>query len=497
MNAHRLTAPFWNIQFSNSTVRSVVSAIDSLPGFTFLSALKNYTELTIDQVSENLNMSTIQCQFDIRFANEPEAGSGKIKVLLGSLPTISCKPHLCTSVNSSKAEIPCEVSGTPIPSTKIELNSVGTSVPDDSSQFSIHRADSLMPILTIDPVNCTLDAGNNYRISSENILGTSLPYQWNDAHVLDNDDLSDCQVIDNTTRLTCSFSLARFPTANIVWNINSNNIINETSDIDVCACRVTSTVFVSLQHVSASTSCTALYNNDMMTRYSFKRCESTLMSPVTSIPTSGTSLTNTLHGLGSTDLPDVVSVVSQNRFVSTEIGCQFASIQPTSTTDITGYLVRLTNAHKQSELELSLSSNNNLFLDELEENTAYTVEIRGRNRHGLGPTSSIYVFQTTSCTDEKTNLRLTAAVATLSALCIILLMLAAYLFYRSRHVIALGGAKESNTTEMNEQEQRHDAATYETVSDSGHQADVLTRSPLYEETSVVDSPSYGVVLDQN
>ena len=61
-----------------------MSAIASLPGFTFLSALKNYTELTIDQVSENLNLSTIQCQFDIRFANEPEAGSGKIKVLLGS-----------------------------------------------------------------------------------------------------------------------------------------------------------------------------------------------------------------------------------------------------------------------------------------------------------------------------------------------------------------------------------------------------------------------------
>ena len=100
------------------------------------------------------------------------------------LPTISCKPHLCTSVNNSKAEIPCEVSGTPIPSTKIELNSAGTSVPDDSSQFSIHRADSLMPIITIDPVNCTLDAGNNYRVSSENILGTSLPYQWNDSHVL-------------------------------------------------------------------------------------------------------------------------------------------------------------------------------------------------------------------------------------------------------------------------------------------------------------------------
>ena len=93
----------------------------------------------------------------------------------------------------------------------------------------------------------------------------------------------------------------------------------------------------------------------------------------------------------------MVSIVSQNRFVSTEIGCQFALIQPTSTTDITEYLVQLTNVRKQSELELSLISNNNPFLDELEENTAYKVEIRGRNRHGLGPTSSIYVFQAISC----------------------------------------------------------------------------------------------------
>ena len=100
------------------------------------------------------------------------------------LPTISCKPHLCTSVNNSKAEIPCEVSGTPIPSTKIELNNAGTSVPVDSSRFSILHSDSLMPILTIDPVNCALDAGNNYTISSENILGVSQPYHWNDAHVL-------------------------------------------------------------------------------------------------------------------------------------------------------------------------------------------------------------------------------------------------------------------------------------------------------------------------
>ena len=58
---------------------------------------------------------------------------------------------------------------------------------------------------------------------------------------------------------------------------------------------------------------------------------------------------------------------------------------------------------------------------------------------------------------------------------------------------ALGGAKESNTTEMNKQEQRHDAATYETVFDSGRQPYGITRSPLYEETSVVDNPAYGVV----
>ena len=84
MNAHRLTGPFWNIQFSNSTDESVVSALDALPGFTFFSLSNNYTELTIDQVSENLNLSTIQCQFTVRFAKKADAGSGKIKVLLGS-----------------------------------------------------------------------------------------------------------------------------------------------------------------------------------------------------------------------------------------------------------------------------------------------------------------------------------------------------------------------------------------------------------------------------
>ena len=91
-------------------------------------------------------------------------------------------------MSNSKAEIPCKLSGIPIPSSKIDnwprLKSDGTSSSVDSSRFSILHSDSLMPIVTIDPVNCTLDAGNNYRISSENILGTSQPYYWNDAHVL-------------------------------------------------------------------------------------------------------------------------------------------------------------------------------------------------------------------------------------------------------------------------------------------------------------------------
>ena len=108
--------------------------------------------------------------------------------MIVGLPTISCQSHLCTSVINLKAEIPCKVSGIPIPSITVDnwlkLNSDGTSSPVDLSRFSIHHSDSLMPILTVDPVNCTLDAGHNYRISSENILGTSQSYHWNDAHVL-------------------------------------------------------------------------------------------------------------------------------------------------------------------------------------------------------------------------------------------------------------------------------------------------------------------------
>ena len=61
---------------------------------------------------------------------------------------------------------------------------------------------------------------------------------------------------------------------------------------------------------------------------------------------------------------------------------------------------------------------------------------------------------------------------------------------------ALGGANKSNATEIDERQQRHDAAKYATVSDPGRRPDVLTRSPLYEETSMVDNSSYGVVVDQ-
>ena len=101
--------------------------------------------------------------------------------LIVGVPTISCKQPSCSSLNNIiKAEIPCEVSGTPPPSTKIEnwlkinrnvLNSLV-----DSDRFSIVGADSSMPVLTISPLNCD---GDTYSISSENILGISQPYYWN------------------------------------------------------------------------------------------------------------------------------------------------------------------------------------------------------------------------------------------------------------------------------------------------------------------------------
>ena len=97
-----------------------------------------------------------------------------------AVPTISCKQPLCSSLANTTAEIPCEVSGTPPPSTKVEnwirINRNGLLSPVDSDQFSIVGANSSRPVLTISPLNCD---GDNYSISSENILGISQPYYWN------------------------------------------------------------------------------------------------------------------------------------------------------------------------------------------------------------------------------------------------------------------------------------------------------------------------------
>ena len=152
-NANRVIGSYWNIKYSRSTSSTAVSGINFLSGFNVSSTTVDYTSLTINKVSENVNASELQCFFT--FPTSPaKAGSGKIKVILGSmknmlilscfnscltvgLPIISCKPHLCTSVRHSNAEIPCEASGTPIPSTKIDnwlkLNSDGTSFHVDSS----------------------------------------------------------------------------------------------------------------------------------------------------------------------------------------------------------------------------------------------------------------------------------------------------------------------------------------------------------------------------
>ena len=100
---------------------------------------------------------------------------------------MSCKQPLCSSLTNTKAEIPCEVSGTPPPSTKIEnwlkINRNGLTSLVDSARFSIIGANSLMPVLTISSLNCTLDDGDTYNISSENILGISQPYYWNITRV--------------------------------------------------------------------------------------------------------------------------------------------------------------------------------------------------------------------------------------------------------------------------------------------------------------------------
>ena len=56
------------------------------------------------------------------------------------------------------------------------MNRNGLHSPVESDHFSIVGADSSMPVLTISPLNCD---GDNYSISSDNILGISQPYYWN------------------------------------------------------------------------------------------------------------------------------------------------------------------------------------------------------------------------------------------------------------------------------------------------------------------------------
>ena len=88
--------------------------------------------------------------------------------------------------------------------------------------------------------------------------------------LLDNNYSSDCEVINDTVRLTCLFPFRLSPTANIVWNIDSTNIICNKTTTDSCECLINSTVFVSSQHVSASTTCTASNNNKMTIQYPYR-----------------------------------------------------------------------------------------------------------------------------------------------------------------------------------------------------------------------------------
>ena len=80
-NAKDITGPYWEIRNSRGAFLSTVSARNPLVGFSLFST-SNFTSLTINRVSETINASTIQCFFAILFA-QPEAGSGKIQVLVG------------------------------------------------------------------------------------------------------------------------------------------------------------------------------------------------------------------------------------------------------------------------------------------------------------------------------------------------------------------------------------------------------------------------------
>ena len=80
-NAKDIGGSYWEIRNSRGALLSTVSERNPVVGFAFFS-MSNFTSLTINQVSETLDASTIQCFFAFLFA-QPEAGSGKIQVLVG------------------------------------------------------------------------------------------------------------------------------------------------------------------------------------------------------------------------------------------------------------------------------------------------------------------------------------------------------------------------------------------------------------------------------
>ena len=212
---------------------------------------------------------------------------------------------MCKLVDTRRAEIPCTVSETPMPFTKIQtwlkLNASGSPSSVESTRFSIIGANSSMPILTIDPFNCMLANENNYSILSENILGVSQPYYYKISGVvgnillllqvickrfvclssiLDSEVSSDCQVINDKVRLTCSFRFhtSSAPITSIYWSIDNNKIKNKTTTTEFCRCLITSTVIVSLQDVIALTSCAALLNNKPTIQYPYRPCGLVLFS---------------------------------------------------------------------------------------------------------------------------------------------------------------------------------------------------------------------------
>ena len=88
---------------------------------------------------------------------------------------------------------------------------------------------------------------------------------------LDNEFSSDCQVMNDDVRLTCSFRFytSSTPITSIYRSIDNNNIINKTATIEFCRCLVTSTVIVNLQDVNWLKSCAALLNNKLTIQYPY------------------------------------------------------------------------------------------------------------------------------------------------------------------------------------------------------------------------------------